>query len=94
VAVGDSGTIMRYDGVRWYEMRSPTQKMLRAVSGSGPTDMYAVGEEGIILHFDGVEWSILPTPTDRLLLQLVFERTTDAIYVVGAGTVILRGNKG
>jgi len=61
------------------------------VSGSGPTDMYAVGEEGILLHFDGVEWVILPTPTDRLLLQLVFERTANAIYVVGAGTVILRG---
>ncbi|MBN2430717.1 MAG: hypothetical protein JXQ27_04545 [Acidobacteria bacterium] len=56
-AVGDSGRITRFDGVRWHEMDSGVTVNLHGVSGavtedaSGTViDLYAVGDSGTILH--------------------------------------------
>jgi hypothetical protein len=84
-AVGTGGTILRYDGVRWYEMPSPTTKDLRTVWGAGPTEVYAAGEDGVLLQFDGARWTMMESPTRTLLLS--FE------YRPGANPVIV-GNRG
>ncbi|MBK8058366.1 MAG: hypothetical protein IPK33_10980 [Gemmatimonadetes bacterium] len=92
-AVGDSATILRYDGVRWYGMASPVQKTLRHVWGTGPTDVYALGEDGTLLRFDGVAWTSLASPTTRYLLQLWAEPGQGRLFAVGLLTTILRGER-
>lgn len=92
--VGEAGTILRYDGVRWYEMDSPTTVALRSVWGTGPTDVYAAGDEGVLLHFDGAAWTPVPSPTDRLLIQLWGAPGDADVFAVGVVTTILNGSNG
>ena len=56
-AVGDSGTILHYDGTAWSAVASPTANNLNSVWGSSATDAFAVGDNGTILHYDGLHWS-------------------------------------
>jgi hypothetical protein len=81
--------ILRYDGVRWYRQASPVDADLRAVWGTGPTDVYAVGEEGVLLRWDGVAWVRIDSPVEDYLLGLSGDGT-DAL-AVGMRRVVLRG---
>jgi len=92
-AVGEAGTILRYDGKRWYAMESPTTLAIRTVWGTGPTDVYAAGEDGLLLHFNGAAWTPLQSPTDRLLLQLWGVPGSPNVYSVGVVTTILKGSQ-
>jgi photosystem II stability/assembly factor-like uncharacterized protein len=56
-AVGDQGTILRYDGGAWTEMASGTTENLNDVWGISPADVYATGDNATILHYDGTAWS-------------------------------------
>jgi hypothetical protein len=92
-AVGEAGTILRYDGIRWYQMTSPTTKALRTVWGTGPTDVYAAGEDGLLLRFDGATWTQVTSPTQGLLVQLFGPPGSPNVYAVGVVTTILRGTR-
>jgi hypothetical protein len=92
-AVGDDGAILRYDGVRWYTMASPTDRMLRTVWGIGPTEVYAAGEDGVLLRFDGSQWSLTTSPTDRMLVQLWALPGSTDLFAVGLVTTVVRGNR-
>jgi photosystem II stability/assembly factor-like uncharacterized protein len=46
----------------WKPMTSGTTKALRAVWGSGPTDVFAVGASGTVLHFNGSSWTPMTAP--------------------------------
>jgi hypothetical protein len=48
-AVGESGTVLHFDGTAWTATR-PTSRSLLGVWGSSPSDVYAVGNRGTILH--------------------------------------------
>lgn len=50
-AVGDSGTILRYDGASWSAMTSNTTRHLYGVWGLASGEIYAVGQNGTILHY-------------------------------------------
>ena len=52
-AVGDSGTILHYDGSVWSRQSSGTTANLRGVWGNSATDVIAVGDSGTILRFNG-----------------------------------------
>ena len=84
---------LRFDGREWYAMPSPTSKELRALGGTGPTDVYAVGEDGLILRFDGGAWRVLPGPAAGLLLGLVPAGRPGAFLAVGARGSIIRGER-
>jgi len=57
-AVGEAGTIVRYNGEAWTTQPSPTSDNLYAVWGSSPIDVFAVGGRvGTILHYDGETWT-------------------------------------
>ena len=49
-AVGDSGTILHYDGATWNSMTSGTSLLLFGVWGMSSSDFVAVGEFGVILR--------------------------------------------
>lgn len=58
-----------WDGASWKRFPSPnltTISDLRAVSGTGPSDIWAVGQYGyrhtLIEHWDGTAWTLVPSP--------------------------------
>ena len=55
-AVGDSGTILHYDGTAWSSMASSTTNNLNEIWGSSDSHAFAVGDNGTILHYDGLNW--------------------------------------
>jgi len=58
-AVGDSGTIMHYDGAAWTAMDSGVSETLHGVYGDGPNNVYAVGDNAVLMHYDGSDWTVL-----------------------------------
>jgi hypothetical protein len=58
-AVGESGTILHYDGLAWSAMSSGTSYWLFGVWSSSGSDVFAVGWNGTILHYDGTDWSAM-----------------------------------
>jgi hypothetical protein len=71
-------------------MPNPAKRDLRAVWGTGPTDVYAAGEGGVLLRFDGAKWTALTSPTTGLLLSFQ-EGAADVPVVAGARGLILEG---
>lgn len=57
IAVGGEGRVVRYDGERWTEERTPTDADLFAVAAS-PDRLIAAGD-GVILAEEGNEWKIV-----------------------------------
>jgi hypothetical protein len=55
-AVGQSGTVLRYDGTVWQSEFSGATGNLEAVWGTGAADIYVVGQRDS-RHFDGQTWS-------------------------------------
>src|SRR5262245_47431816 len=49
-AVGERGTILKWDGVSWRVDFSGTTASLYAIWGSGPQSIWAVGEGGTIVN--------------------------------------------
>ncbi|WP_028314733.1 hypothetical protein [Desulfatibacillum aliphaticivorans] len=69
--VGDSGTIIKYDGTNFEFMDSPTNVPLFCIHGTSETDIWAAGgddystnnlEKAVFLHYDGSTWSSVPAP--------------------------------
>lgn len=50
LAVGNDGTVIRYDGKQWSGVTSGTYVALYAVWGDSKGGVYVVGRNGIILH--------------------------------------------
>jgi hypothetical protein len=87
-AVGDAGTVLRYDGASWSKVASiPTTSDLHAVWGSGPGDVWAVGDKGVVIRYDGTSWK-LKTPGTTETLNGIWGRKADDLYVVGHKGVV------
>jgi photosystem II stability/assembly factor-like uncharacterized protein len=56
VAVGDEGTILRYDGSAWTFFQWPAKQSLNAVFGTTGSNIVAVGDAGTILRYNGSTW--------------------------------------
>jgi hypothetical protein len=62
-AVGEGGAMLRLLNGTWTAMRPVTNFSLRALSGSGPNDVWAIGQRQDayqLLHFDGARWAVVP----------------------------------
>ncbi len=94
-AVGSYGTIIRWDGVRWRRVTSPTTAHLRDVAIIAEDDVWVVGDEGTILRWDGAGWRSLALPSDHELrahtqhdLRGVAAGSAADVWIVGAyGTI-------
>lgn len=92
-AVGEAGTVLRWDGMAWLPV--PTGPMggvvqnLRAVWGSAADDVWVVGTESTILHWDGERFEPL-SRGQSYSLNDVWGRGPDEVYAVGTGGVALR----
>jgi hypothetical protein len=98
-AVGQQGTILRYDGASWSQMASGTTMDLNAVWGSSASNVYAVGgtydmssgHSGIILKYNGSSWN--PIYTDPGFQYYgVWGSSPDDVFAVGSGGRIVHYN--
>ena len=88
-AVGDGGTVRRFDRSSWNQMAAGTTRSLVGVWGTSDTNVFAVGANGTILHFDGSSWSVMSSGTTQNLSN-VWCASEDDVFVVGANGLILR----
>jgi len=80
VAVGDSGTVLSYDGAAWTALPRLTGARLNSVYGSSGDNVYAVGNDAAILRYNGTAWS---------LLSNVRSGDLTGVFVEEDGTVII-----
>ncbi len=89
-AVGDSGTVIKYDGQKWINEIIPTNIRLHGIWGSSPKNIFAVGDNSTILHFDGDDWSICYKGEVDVALLAITGFGTHDIFVVGDNGMALR----
>ena len=81
VAVGNGGTIVRYDGTVWSTMSSTTAHDLYDISGTAADDLFACGNAGVLLYYDGQGWG--PINNDSAGYCTGVYALNDAVYFVG-----------
>jgi hypothetical protein len=89
IAVGDSGTILRYDGASWNPEPSGTTTHLNAIWGAGASGpLFAVGDGGTILTNNGAGWVAQTSGTTQPLYAVWGTSGSDVFAVGGAGTIL------
>jgi hypothetical protein len=89
-AVGESGTIVHFDGYTWNPMTSGALYLLSDVWGSSGSDVWAVGQFGAIFHYDGNSWSdwSLPGPSAPDLWGVWGTSSTDVFFAGRDGNIL------
>jgi len=72
-AVGDNGTILRWDGSAWNSVASGTTENLNGVHCVSSNDCWAVGDNGTILRWDGSAWNNVASGTTYDLFSVACE---------------------
>jgi hypothetical protein len=90
-AVGDSGTIIHYDGETWSPTASGNTQALYGVWGSGSSTIFAVGAGGTILRYNGYSWSSMISGTTSTLYG-VWGTASNSVFAVGDGGTVLYYN--
>jgi len=78
-AVGEDGTIIRWDGTDWSTVTSPTMASLWSVFMVSSSDGWAVSEGGTILQWTGTEW--IPEFPTAILMPLLISLTLVAVIL-------------
>lgn len=96
-AVGDSGTVLRWDGTSWQviptDASGPTStERLRSVLAFGPNSVYVVSEEGSggdgsIYRYNGTSWQKLADKPGGVLFDIAGTRPDD-LWVVGSSNKV------
>lgn len=91
--VGNSGTIIHFDGTSWSVVAPPTGFMfdLNGIWGSSANDLWAVGQAGSLLHYDGDKWKEQVSPTGQTLFG-VWGLGPQEVYA--AGDSLTAGSQG
>jgi photosystem II stability/assembly factor-like uncharacterized protein len=88
-AVGDGGTLLRFDGSGWTRVTVPNvSASLHAIDAFDATHVWAVGDGGIVLFWDGANWSDRKVPQLSASLRGVHFATASKGWVVGDGGTI------
>jgi len=89
IAVGDSGTILRYNGASWNPEPSGTTAHLTAIWGAGASGpVFAVGDAGTIIINNGAGWTAQTSGTTQPLYAVWGTSGSDVFAVGGAGTIL------
>jgi hypothetical protein len=70
-AVGDNGSILRWDGASWSAVASSTTANLYSVHCASANDCWAAGSGGTIVHWNGSVWSAPVTSGTTGTLQAI-----------------------
>lgn len=87
-AVGQNGTIRRWNGTTWAAEASGTTEHLRGVWGTSPANVFAVGTGGTVLKYDGTSWSSQASGTTQALASAWGTSPAD-VFAVGEGGAIV-----
>jgi len=87
-AVGDGGTILRFDGTEWKSTPSGTTQNLIGVWADPSGDAWAVGQNGTALHWVNGAWTAAKTPTQAPIGALWGSAPNDIWAVGGVGTLL------
>ena len=96
-AVGNTGTILKYNGTAWSAQTSGTTANLLGVWGTSATNVWAVGSGGTILKWNGTAWSAQTSGTTKDLFA-IWGVDANNVWAVGgtpqfgSGNVILKWN--
>lgn len=101
-AVGEGGTIIRWDGSSWSIVPSPTKGCLLSIYMLSPSDGWAVGipythgwccgegvDSGTTIRWDGSSWSTVANPAECPLYSVYMLSATDG-WAVGHGGIIMK----
>lgn len=87
-AVGNSGTILEWDGERLTEVPDIPNADIIGISGTSETDVWVAGTDGFLMHYDGTAWTLVATPI-ALTLNGVHALSPTDVFVVGdEGTIL------
>lgn len=92
VAVGDSGTVLVFDGTQWRTRPSGTTAALTDVWGTSATDFYATAADGRILHFGATSVSPVAGVQAPGALNGIWGSSASNVYAVGEGGMVYRYN--
>ena len=88
-AVGESGSIVHWDGTVWTQVPSGEHGPLRGVWASGARDAWAVGDNAVIVRWDGTTWSPPPgVPTTGFHWRAVWGTGPTDLWIVGDDTSV------
>ncbi|MCJ7424849.1 hypothetical protein MUP01_11385 [Candidatus Bathyarchaeota archaeon] len=87
-AVGDQGTIIRWDGTHWSSASSPTTSWLNSVNMVSSGNGWAVGDSGTIIRWNGTSWDSVASPTAQFYCSVCMVNATDGWAVGNFGTII------
>ena len=85
-AVGDYGTVIKYENGKWNLIPKMTTQNLNSVSFLDSSNGYIVGDYGLIFHYDGAKWIAQKSPTTSNL-NSVFCFDANNIWVAGGNTL-------
>jgi hypothetical protein len=91
-AVGESGTIVHYDGSNWSTMSSGTTEHLYGVWCNSGSDVFVVGAGGTILHYDGITWTAMTSGTTTAYFSDVWGSSGSDVFAVGSSGTVLHYN--
>ncbi|HNI58843.1 MAG TPA: hypothetical protein PKW11_02755, partial [Pseudomonadota bacterium] len=86
-AVGDSGTVLHYDGVAWSQTSSGVTQKLNAVFGFAANDVWAAGNGGTVIRWDGTKWSSVNSGTTNNLRGL-WGTANNNLYFAGQAATL------
>lgn len=87
-AVGDAGTLLRFQSGLWVRLAGPTGANLNSVFLLDSSHGWAVGDAGTILHYDGTVWTSV-ADFSSANLNSVFQVTPQEAWAVGDSATIL-----
>lgn len=79
------GSLLRWDGLAWSGVDAPFR--VEALSGAGPTDVWAVGEQGRAARWDGSTWTVFETGATHTLFAAWAASSTEVWVAGSAGDV-------
>lgn len=85
-AVGNNGTILRWNGTAWTASASGTTEDLNGIHCASANACWAVGDNGEIRFWNGSSWSGQSSGTTRELLSVSCEPDDPASCVASGGT--------
>jgi len=89
-AVGDSATVLHYDGTGWSTLSLPVQSDLRAVWTAPNADVFIAGEDGVH-RYDGTSVST-GLVGEGVSIRALWGADTSNVVAVGDGGAIYRWN--
>lgn len=91
-AVGEGGSMYRYDGTSWLPQTQGRVKGLRALSVVDAQNAFAVGAFGTVHRWNGKQWSLVALPFSAPSFSGVQALTANDVWAVGETGAIWHWN--